>query len=239
MPTPVRPGPIVMERQPAREVPVVSLGQQMLLQLDAPLGEIAARLGGITRMAVSAWRTGKNRPNDAKRRALERHFGIPASAWGSHPVADPTQIPAPLQLTDAPPPVSTPSGPIFLAPAAAPDPEPAPPPAALDDEDPDAAPPSVLDDFDQLLGVLRRQLRLPHLTPRERAQLTDAMTRAVTQRAKVEQQKQMLEDATIRTHPKWRQLKALLIEALLPYPDAARAVEAAVTRALGEETDDG
>ena len=223
-----------------------SLGQQMLLQVQQPLGEMATAIGtGVSRASISQWRTGTFRPDDRRRRVLERVYGIPFDAWGAAPVPA-AELP-PIARSSAPTPPAPEANPLisFTAPSNPPHesaaaklapapPEPDPEPEALQ-----GPAPSVLDDYDALLNVLRRQLQQPTLTPRERAQLTDAMTRAVTQKAKVEREKAMLEDATIRNHPKWKAMKQLLVEALLPYPEAARAVEAAVLRALGEETDDG
>lgn len=103
-----------------------------------------------------------------------------------------------------------------------------------DDEDLDGTA-SALRDYERLIKLLRTQLGKGKLTPRERAQLTDAFSRALTQKTKLERDREMLEDRTIREHPKWQRLKKAIIEALLPHPAAARDVEAVVQRLLGEE----
>jgi len=103
-----------------------------------------------------------------------------------------------------------------------------------DDDEPDAG--SAMRDYDRLIKLLRKQLRpTAKLTPRERAQLTDAFSRALAQKTRLERDREMLEDRTIREHPKWQRLKSAIIEALLPFPAAARAVEVVVLRLLGEE----
>jgi transcriptional regulator with XRE-family HTH domain len=96
---------------------------------------------------------------------------------------------------------------------------------------------SALRDYERLIKLLRTQLKNGKLTPRERAQLTDAFSRALTQKTRLERDREMLEDRTIRDHPKWQRLKKAIIEALLPHPAAARDVEAAVQRILGEDGD--
>jgi transcriptional regulator with XRE-family HTH domain len=53
----------------------------LLRELGRPRREIADACG-VSRTAVSWWRSGRRLPSAAARRALERHFGIPVAAWG-------------------------------------------------------------------------------------------------------------------------------------------------------------
>lgn len=101
----------------------------------------------------------------------------------------------------------------------------------------DGREPSALDDVARLLKILREQLRKPTLLARERAQLADAFARALAQKERLERAREMLEDRVIRDHPKWQRLKAVIIEALIPHPLAARDVEAAIARVLADEED--
>jgi hypothetical protein len=75
------------------------------------------------------------------------------------------------------------------------------------------------------------------LLGRERVQLGDAFARALTQKERLERAREMLEARTIKEHPEWQRLKRLVIAALLPFPQASKAVEAAILRVLGEEND--
>ena len=99
----------------------------------------------------------------------------------------------------------------------------------------DGPEPTVMDDVNDLLRYLRAERQRPDLTARERLQLTEAFSKAVTRKAKLEREREMLEDRTVRHHPKWRALKAALIEALERHPAAARDVEAAIERVIGAE----
>lgn len=103
------------------------------------------------------------------------------------------------------------------------------------DDEVEGAEHSAMRDYERLIRLLRTQLKSVKLTPRERAQLTDAFSRALAQKTRLERDREMLEDRTIRDHPKWQRLKQAIITALLPHPAAARDVEAVITRLLGEE----
>jgi hypothetical protein len=112
-------------------------------------------------------------------------------------------------------------------------------PLRFDDGPGDGPEPSALDDVARLLRLLRRQLDQPGLLARERAQYADAFARALAQKERIERERAMLEDRTIREHPKWKRLRTAIIDALIPHPEAARDVEAAIARVLGQEdTDD-
>ena len=175
-----------------------SEGQRLLLEQRDSLSTIG-RAVGATKQAVGLWRAGTNVPDDARRRALETHYGIPFAAW---------------------------AGRLEVAPPPAPDPI-----AAQDDDDE----PSVMDDCVRLLRSLRRQLGREDLTPRERVQLTEAFSRAVSQKARLERERELLEDRVIREHPKWRRLKAAMLEVLSKHTAAARDFEAVMLRLLDEE----
>ena len=98
----------------------------------------------------------------------------------------------------------------------------------------DGGEPSALEDCGRLLALLRSQLNRPDLLGRERVQLGDAFARALAQKERLERAREMLEARTIREHPEWQRLKRLMIAALLPFPEASRAVEAALVKVLGD-----
>lgn len=99
---------------------------------------------------------------------------------------------------------------------------------------PTSGEPSALEDCARLLALLRSQLNRPDLLGRERVQLGDAFARALAQKERLERAREMLEARTIREHPEWQRLKRLVIAALLPFPEASRAVEAALVKVLGD-----
>lgn len=228
----------VQVHQPSKARPVTTLGQQLLLRLSAPLGEIAASCG-VTRAAVSQWRMGAAVPSVRCASLLEATHGIPSAAWrmrpdeAGQPATPPPALPAaplPKHLTSRtpPPPASQPSEqPADEAPARAPVPQ---LPAHA----------TSLDHVDAMIAQVVERMNDPRLTSREHASHLDQWRKLMGMRIQAEARAALMEDATIRAHPKWKRLKALIIDALLPFPDAARAVEAAIERAIGEDdqTDD-
>lgn len=91
--------------------------------------------------------------------------------------------------------------------------------------------PSTVGDLDALIGHLRVELAKPDLASSERVKLSGSMTRALALRHRLEKEEELLEDRIIREHPSWRRVEAALARALAPYPDAARAVAAALAEA--------
>lgn len=89
--------------------------------------------------------------------------------------------------------------------------------------------------LDRLIRTYTRELKRQDLTPREIGQFTDGLQRAVAQKVKIERDRELLEERIIRSHPRWRRLKRAIIDALLLHPEAARAVEAAIVRLIGED----
>jgi hypothetical protein len=190
--------------------PFPSEGARLLASLRGTVQLIADSIGA-TKQAASAWRIGIRVPEEQWRRKLHEVHGIPIVAWDRPPQS--------TSENEKPP-------------AAAPAPAPWFPENT-------GAEPSALEDCVRLLGLLRSQLNRPDLLGRERVQLGDAFARALTQKERLERAREMLEARTIKEHPEWRRLKRLVIDALLPFPAASKAVEAAILRVLGEENDDG
>jgi transcriptional regulator with XRE-family HTH domain len=191
--------------------PARTEAQRLLRELPGTLDAIGKPLGA-TKQSVSLWRAGRI-PDERFRRKIADVFGIPFDAWAIPPTVGAEPDPAYGE--------------------------------GLDDDDegadelpaPDAvtAAGSAVRDYDRLIKGLRKQLEQGRVTPRERGQLTDAYSRALAQKARILREHAMLEDRTIRDHPKWQRLKGAIIAALLPHPAAARDVEAAITRLLGED----
>jgi transcriptional regulator with XRE-family HTH domain len=186
-------------------------GQELLLAVPDTMQQIATAIG-VTKAAATSWRSGTRIPEASHRRRLCARYAIPAESWDRATVGAP-----PL-----PPPPPTP--PSSSEPAA----------AAWFPDAGDAA--SPLDDCNRLLALLRSQLNRTDLIGRERVQLGDAFSRALAQKERLERARETLEARTIREHPEWRRMKQLIIKALLPHPEAAQAVEAAILSVLGAES---
>lgn len=72
-------------------------GTQLLSELVAPKAHTQASIAkklGVTPEAVRHWCTGATKPKDALRKKLERHAGIPASAWNEEIVLAPVETAA-------------------------------------------------------------------------------------------------------------------------------------------------
>jgi len=94
--------------------------------------------------------------------------------------------------------------------------------------------PSTLDDCLALLAVIRRDRKQDGLLAAERVKLSDAEARILALRARLESAHELAEDRYVRDHPAWKRIERLLAEALEPFPEAAKAVHAALLRALRE-----
>ncbi|HYG66583.1 MAG TPA: hypothetical protein VD838_02955 [Anaeromyxobacteraceae bacterium] len=210
---------------------VLTEGQRLLCTVPGRLADLSAAVG-VGMPTICQWRRADRVPGTEHRRRLFDAFGIPVEAWDSLPIGaavfptedEPEDEPEDdaeaddLEDEDEPEPV----------------PEPRRRRNRAADEPPDETR-SALDDYNVLLGQLRKQLAKSNLPSRERIQVTDAMTRALAHKERLERSREMIEARTIKEHPKWRELKAAIIGALLEHPAAARDVEAAITRVLGDE----
>jgi len=192
-------------------------GARQLAALGLSLREIAREIG-VTKQAVSDWRSGRRKPTEGFRRLLETKFGIPAAAW-SKPAggtASTTQpAPAPAANTNAAP-VEAPSS--SVAPDGA---------AAVEDGGP---PGDRLDHLNEVLRSIWDARK--RAAGAELAKLTSAEGALIERLARLEQAKRaeaaLLEARIVREHPSWLRLLDAIDAALKPYPDAARAVLGAV-----------
>ena len=89
-----------------------------------------------------------------------------------------------------------------------------------------------------LLGDLRARRRREDLTANDFARLAIAEGQLVERIARLEAAERldaaMLEARIVREHPEWQRLRGLLVDALQAYPDAARAVLAAIDNEKSE-----
>jgi transcriptional regulator with XRE-family HTH domain len=199
----------------AKKRTYVTEGHRLICELPQTVVGIAKRLA-VNQPSVSQWRSGHIAPGVRMRDKIERTYKIPAASWDRVPLgAVPSQ---PDNDNDDVP---------------------------DEDEDRDTKP-ATDDDADstdldiqwrRLIKAINKQLLNPNILARERMALHEQLTKALEKRRRFQREREMLEDRTIREHPKWQRLKNELTDALLPFPEAARAVEAVIVRLLGSGDD--
>lgn len=158
---------------------------------------------GCSKQMVSYWRRGEKRPGRASRTKIAAVFGIDPSAWERAPGASPAPAPP---APEAP----------------APRHRPAP-----------VGKPSTLDEVEQQLSMLRELQRDDALLASERVRLADSVGKLLAIKARLERDQELLEDRVVRQHPFWARVKAAVLGALRPHPDAARDVAEALSEAEG------
>jgi transcriptional regulator with XRE-family HTH domain len=216
-------------RQPLSERAITTRGQQMLLDAPESQGEIATACG-VSRPAVSQWRMGYAIPSPRCAAILFERLGIPTAAWRTRPITDadveaeaaaattraaeqPGTQPASHQTPADESPHGSSITPVPELPAHA----------------------SALDHVDSMIKQVTERMNDPRISGREHSQHLDQWRKLMAMRIQAEARAALMEDATVRHHPKWRKLKGLIIDALIPFPAAAKAVEAAIQRAIGDE----
>jgi len=177
-----------------------SEGQRMLLHVEGTLTAIANEIGARSPQSVLDWKHGKRVPAPEARARMQAVFGIPIAAWSMMPKTVVLDAGAP-QL---------------------------PPSMAL--ADPNAPIPSTLDSCLRLLATIQRDSCNPHLLAAERVKLVDAEARILKLRADLERNAELTEDRYVRDHPAWHKCKRAIAAALVPFPEAARAVTDALER---------
>jgi len=153
---------------------------------------------GTGKAIIGHWRRGRRLPADGMRHRLELAFGIPPRAWDVAP-GEPLPVVAPPEL-----------------------------PAALEP----AGPPCVDDDplmiARQQLQEVRVALQDENLTSTAAAKLRDTAAKLLALVSRLELARELQEDRVVRHHPKWKRVKAAIVKALEPYPEAAAAVAEAL-----------
>jgi len=94
-----------------------------------------------------------------------------------------------------------------------------------------AARATTLDDCLGLWDALDRARHQPGLAATERVRLADAAAKVLALRARLEAAAELSEDRYVFSHPAWRRLKKLVLDALEPFPAAGLAVRKAIASA--------
>lgn len=102
----------------------------------------------------------------------------------------------------------------------------APPVDAPSSPPPPSAPSSLtsLEEIEEMLAALRNEP--DDLLEKERAKRLEQRARLLALKSKIEYQERLTEDAIVRAHPRWAEIRTALREALEPYPSALAAVHA-------------
>jgi len=124
----------------------------------------------------------------------------------------------------------SPPRPVAPAPPAPPAPPAAPAAPAAAPRVPTTAngTPTTMQGVETLLRTIREHRAKPGLLASEQVRLADAETRLLSLRHRLEKEVELVEGRIIRDHPMWQQIKVVLATTLLRWPDAARAVAAAL-----------
>lgn len=180
-------------------------GQRLLLAVTGSQAEIAATLD-VAKSAVGFWRRGAKTPGPAARAKLKAAYGIDPRTWEQPPGARAT---APATTSDAKAP-------------------PKPPRA------PRAKIVTTLDEAQEQFEILRELQEDPDLMSSEKVRLADSIGKILAIKARLERDKELLEDRIVREHPMWAvRIKPTILAALKPYPDAMQAVADALAE-IGE-----
>ncbi len=180
----------------------------MMKQLGKSLAEIA-ELMKVSQSCVAMWQTGQRMPKEPARENIQRHFGIPVEAWDE----------------DAEEPEIAPPVPVHVAPRRS---------TISTDGAPTNARASVAERasrLDAMVNEMMRQLDDPEtrLPLREQAKLHESIGRTLERLQKI--RGESVSEVKLVRHPKWIELKNLILGALENHPDATLDVLRAIDRA--------
>ncbi len=188
----------------------VTEGQRRLAGLSVKSTEIAA-VCGVSSAAVSQWNAGKKQPAPASREVLEQRFGIPRLAWdrpagwsADTPVTPRAPTPSEVNRLGRPVTDSASSTPTTLA--------------------------EVLARIEELAELAQA----PDLTPSERLKLEDTRVKYYTLAHRIIRDQELSEEKIVRRHPLFARVARSIVVTLRPWPDAMRAVAAALRHHVPE-----
>jgi transcriptional regulator with XRE-family HTH domain len=179
--------------------PSINEGHRLLREVTDSNRVLAAKVG-CGSATVSRWRAGELRPAPAMRTALFEAYGIPLRSWDVVPGAQLEGVRAPAR----------------------------PPLPPADPNDASVSEKSTLADVLLLIASIREAAAQPDLVADERRKLMVDERQALALRHKLEQDAEELEERIVKGHPSWRRIQVTLVKALGPFPQAARAVAAAL-----------
>ena len=81
-----------------------------------------------------------------------------------------------------------------------------------------------LADVLEQIRQMKADLSTPNLDPSVRVRIRDTLSKFCSIRDRIEKREELLEDRIVTSHPMFRRVLDGVVEALAPFPDAARAV---------------
>lgn len=202
------------------EIKIRTIGQRDLCASGATLREVSASVGVGTSTA-KRWRDGTMVPNDDQARTLENEFQINANGW--------------LQMADAGetfqargrgrPTSKAKSARVEALQERAH--EPAFEPPILNElgyPPPPAASATILEQLGYSLTCIRIDLHAGNLTTTTRSKLRSDESRTLALIAKMRREEELREDHYVKNHPAFLAHCEVILRALRPFPDAAKAV---------------
>ena len=183
-------------------------GERRLRAVDESTSQVAARLGK-SKQTVSCWRRGTKLPSPASRALLEEAYGIERTAWDRTPA----KVKAKTAKAKAPkePPAKA-----------------APPPPPRPES------PTLLQEVEWELAVLRQLSEDKDLSASVRARLSDSRTKLISLRARLEREQELVEDRLVREHPMWLRIREVLEDFVKRLkPEDAREMRAAIAELGG------
>lgn len=203
----------------------VNNGQRLLVESAASLATIA-KACDVARPTARRWKLGECVPREEARVALRDAYGIGVGEWD-------VALPANFEIKPPPPLLrgrpkksakkATPKKPAKKKTAKAPAVHKPPP---YPDEPPADA--SIATNLRYSLTCIRCDLRHGGLTTSARSKLRSDEARTLALVAKVQREEELSEDRYVKGHPAFKAHCERILEALKPFPDAARAVARAL-----------
>lgn len=95
---------------------------------------------------------------------------------------------------------------------------------------PDLSKGSTLDEIVRAQQMIEGLFYDPSIAAIVRVKFVDPLAKILALKARVEREREFLEDRIVREHPEFARLTKALFEALRPWPDAVRAVREAITQ---------
>lgn len=206
-----------MPLQKPRTYTLVNEGQRLLNISGLSLHKLANACE-VTSASVVKWRSGKGLPRPAQRAKLFDLLEIPIDAWLLPPNA-----PADSVVYNASGAVAETADRPDRRPYSGNGDEEIPPYPEPPDEEA-----STLEHMKHLIACIRHDKEHRKLTAAAISKLRADEQRALTLIAKLESMAEMQEDRFVTQHPKWKRLRDVILRALRPFPEAARAVVEAI-----------
>lgn len=182
-------------------------GQRLFCEVSGTERGLALKVG-CGKSLIGYWRRGQRMPSDEQKHKLELLFGIPQRAW---------DVPPGTKLDE--PVVGKKESKV----------------ESKTESKAESTLSSQVSKSDTLsitkaqIDEIVESLNDNNLTNTARSKLRDTLTKLLALQGRLERDQELREDRYVREHPRWLALKKRIVSALEPYPQAAKAVLAAIS----------